>query len=116
MSTTFHTPINNVSTTVGSNHTGGSGSLVVASGAGSRFGSTFPLVITASRAGTVRSILNVTARSTDTLTISGAIEGTTDVDLVVGDTIEMRPTALAITELQDAVNARAELAGATFTG
>src|SRR5262245_59796434 len=116
MSTTFHTPINNVATTVGSAYTAGSGSLVVATGTGSKFGSTFPLIITASRAGAVLSILNVTGRSTDTLAISGALEGASDVNLSVGDAIEMRPTALAITELQDAVNARAERSGASFTG
>jgi hypothetical protein len=102
---TFHKPLNNVSTTVGSAYTAGSGSLVLASGAGAQFGSTFPLIITASRAGSVLSILNVMGRSSDTLTISGAIEGTTDVNLLIGDSIEMRPTALAITELQDAITA-----------
>jgi hypothetical protein len=104
VSTTFHKPINNVSTTVGATHTPLSVSLVVASGSGSRFGSIFPLIITASRSGTVLSILNVTGRNSDTLTISEALEGTSDVDLQVGDKIEMRPTALAITELQDAIN------------
>ena len=66
MSLTFHTPINNVSTTVGSGYTAGSHSLVVATGTGAQFGSTFPLIITASQAGTVYSILEVTRRSTDT--------------------------------------------------
>ena len=117
MSITFHNPINNVSTTVGSGgYTAHSGSLIVATGTGSKFGSTFPLIITASQNGTVYSILEVTGRSTDTLTISGAIELTTDVDLAAGVTIDMRPTALAITEIQSAVNGCAELAGATFTG
>ena len=103
-STTFHTPLNNISTTVGSMHTTGSGSLVVATGTGSKFGSTFPLIITASQNGTVLSILEVTGRSTDTLTISGPLEGTSDVNLSVGVTIDMRPTALAIREIQTAVS------------
>jgi hypothetical protein len=82
--------------------TAGASSLVVADG--SLFGSTFPIIIATIRADTVLSILEVTARSGDTLTVSAAIEGTTDLDLMVGDLIEMRPTALAITEIHAAVH------------
>src|SRR5206468_1266050 len=52
------------------------------------------------RSGASLCVLEVTGRSGNTLTISGAIEGTTDHSLVVGDGVEMRPTALAITEIQ----------------
>jgi len=41
MSTTFHIPLNNVSTTVGTAYTHGSHSLVLQSGTDSQFGSTF---------------------------------------------------------------------------
>jgi hypothetical protein len=102
MPTTFHRPINGVSTTVVIARTAGVAPLVVADG--SLFGATFPIIIAAIRADTVLSILEVTGRSGNTLTISAAIEGTTDVDLIVGDLIEMRPTALAITEIHAAVN------------
>jgi hypothetical protein len=101
MSFTFHTPINNISATVTSSRPIGPGPLDVTDGA--QFGSTFPLIVTAVRSGTVLCILEVTGRSGDTLTVSGAIEGTTDQDLVVGDSVQMRPTALAITELQGAI-------------
>lgn len=77
-------------------------SLVVA--AGSAFGDKFPIIVTVLRgpasAEAVVSILEVTARVGDTLTVAGAIEGTTDAALVAGDRVEMRCTALAIGELQ----------------
>src|SRR5262249_1332878 len=102
MSFTFHTPINNISDTVNAHRTAGSGSLVVTNG--SQFGSTFPLIVTAARAGPVLCILEITGRSSNTLTVSRPIENTSDQEMFAGDTIEMRPTALAITELQAAVN------------
>lgn len=101
---TFHKPINDVSTTVAApGYTHGSGSLSVATGTGPLFGTTFPLIVVAVRSEAILSILEVTGRVGDTLTVLGAIEGTTDVDLLTGDTVEMRPTALAIVELQDAI-------------
>lgn len=103
MTTPFHLPINSVSTTVALARTGGDPDLVVADG--SPFGSTFPLIVVAARASGVVSILEVTGRSGNSLTIAGAIEGTSDVDLMVGDLVEMRPTALAVTEIQAAVHA-----------
>lgn len=109
MSTTFHTPRNNVGTTVTVPRAVG-GPVTVADG--SAFGDTFPLIATAVRGSSVLAILEVTGRSGNTLTVSGAIEGTTDAALLAGDRIEMRPTALALTEVQDAVNAL-EALGAT---
>jgi hypothetical protein len=107
------------STTVASGYTAGSGSLVVADG--TQFGTTFPIVVIAVRAGARLSVLNVTARSTNTLTVSGAVDGTTDVNLIIGDTIREGPCALHVNELQDAVNANdaaaVHIAGAeTITG
>src|SRR6185312_11174840 len=87
--------------------------IVVADGSG--FGSTFPLIATASRLGVVLAILEVIGRSGNTLMVSGAIEGTMDVALQVGDAVQMRPTALAITELQDAVHALEGLEATTVT-
>lgn len=110
MPTTFRTPINNVSTTLGSAHSIASGTLVVASGAGSLFGTVFPLrvtVITAASYGTtseVLTIFNVTARTTDTLTVSGAIEGTTDQVFAIGARVEIRPTAATFSDIHTAVN------------
>src|SRR4051812_44937443 len=98
MITTFHRAINNVSTKVAAPRATGTPSIVVDDG--TPFGSTFPLIATAARSGAVLAIFEVTARSGNTLTVSGAIEGTTDADLRAGDTLEMRPTALAISEVQ----------------
>lgn len=103
MPTTLHRPINatssaGVATTVSTGYTAGAGTLVVVDG--SVFAGTYPVIVCAIRSGTLLSILNVTARSGNNLTISGAIEGTTDVNLIVGDTVAHRATAGAIAEVQ----------------
>lgn len=90
-------------TTVASAYTAGSGSLTVVDG--SQFGTVFPIVVIVSRAGVRMSVLEVTARATNTLTVSGAVDGTTDVNLLVGDIVKEGPTALQTNELQDAINA-----------
>lgn len=102
MSTTFHVPENGATSTVASPRTSGGASLVLADG--SAFGTVFPKIVTVIRAGTVLCILEATARSGNTLTISGPIEGTTDANMIVDDTVEMRPTKLAMTEIHAAVN------------
>lgn len=107
----FHRPLNGISVTVAQARAAGAPTLTVTNGAG--FGSVFPLIVTAARAGQVLCILEATARTGNDLTISGAIEGTTDAALQVGDLLEMRPTALAITELQDAINLRGLPTGGT---
>jgi hypothetical protein len=104
MPTTFHRPLNGVATTVAAPRAVAA-VVVVAAGTGTRFGSIFPLIVTAARGDTDLSILEVTGRAGDVLTISGAIEGTADVALEVGDRLEMRATAGAVVELQDAVHA-----------
>jgi hypothetical protein len=104
--TTFHTPLNGVSTTVTAARAVGVGTIAVADGAA--FGASFPLIATAVRAATVLCIFEVTGCAGNVLSVSGPIEGTSDAALLVGDTIEMRPTALAITEIQRAVLALEE--------
>lgn len=104
MSTIFHVPENGASSTIGTARTSGATSLVVASGTGGLFGTVFPKLITVARSGVVLCILEATARATDTLTISGAVEGTTDANMLVGDVVEIRPTALSQTEIQAAVH------------
>jgi hypothetical protein len=102
VSTSFHIPENNASSTVATARSALSPSLVLADGSG--FGTAFPKIVTVARNGTVLCILEATARSWNTLTISQAIEGTMDTAMVVGDTVELRPTKLAVTEIQDAVS------------
>ena len=110
MSTTFKTPLNNIRTTLQSSHTSGSGSLAVATGTGTLFGSTFPLrvtVITAQSYGSsaeALTIFSVTARATDTLTVT-AIEGTADATYAAGAFVEMRDTAGTFSDIHTAVNA-----------
>lgn len=89
-------------TTVASAYTAGSGSLVVTDG--SQLGAGMPFLVIISRAGVRMSVLEVTAKATNTLTISGAKDGTTDVNLLVGDLVREGPCALHVNELQDAVN------------
>ena len=65
------------------------------------FGTTFPVRITCQRVSdNAIVIFFVNSRNNDDLTISGAIEGTTDIALSPGDACEMRWTAGAIQELQ----------------
>ncbi len=110
MATTFNTPINNVRSTLQSSHTSGSGTLAVATGTGTLFGSTFPLrvtVVTAASYGTaseVLTIFSVTARATDSLTVT-AIEGTSDAPYAAGAFVEMRDTAGSFSDIHTAVNA-----------
>lgn len=101
--TTFHIPENGSSSTVASPRTAGATSLTLVDG--SAFGADFPKIVTVSRSGATLCILEATARSGATLTISGAIEGTADVDMVVGDVVQLRPTKLAMTEVHAAINA-----------
>lgn len=51
-------------------------------------------------------ILEISSREGDTLVTSGAIEGTADQRLVIGDRLQCRPTALAFEELGDAIRDR----------
>src|SRR4051812_37368793 len=112
MSTSFHTPRNNTSTTVAVPRAAGAGSLVVADG--SVFGTAFPVYITAVRNGVVLTILEITARSANTLTVAGGADGSSDVALQPGDTVECRDNAGLWTELQTAVSALETLEATTI--
>jgi hypothetical protein len=107
--TVFTTPKNDVTTTLGSAYTAGSGSLVVASGTGVRFGSPStgaPIRVTCIRASDgAYSILKVTGVASDTLTIASALEGTTDINLSVGDVVAIRVSAGYVTDAYAAINA-----------
>lgn len=72
-------------------------SLTVASGEGALFPSTFPFHITIEN-----EILECTARSTDTLTVTRAAESTSAAAHNAGVAVELRITAQIIAELQDA--------------
>jgi len=92
---------NNVSTTLRTTHLPGDGKISVAIGAGASFGSTFPIRITCQRiSDSALVIFYVNSSSGDDLSVSSAIEGTTDIALSAGDVCEMRLTAGAVTELQ----------------
>ncbi len=82
-------------------------SLVVASGHGTRFGSTFPCNATVYQAGATAEqiasggeIVRITARSTDTLTITRAQEGTSARTILVGDQIAVTVTPKSFTDLE----------------
>ncbi len=110
MTTIFRPHPNNVSTCLAEAYTAGSGRLVLDAGTGVKFGSTFPITVTVIRASTYGTpeefsvIYNATARSGDTLTISGAIEGTTDHDFVVEDRVDVRWTDGLAKAIEGAVN------------
>ena len=109
--TTFKPHPNNVSTCLAAPYTAGSGALVLEAGTGVKFGTVFPLTVTVIRAETYGTpdefsvVFNVTARTGDTLTISGAIEGTTDHDFVVEDRVDVRWTDGLAKAVEGAVNA-----------
>jgi parallel beta-helix repeat protein len=102
MATTFHTIANGASTTVATARTSGAASLVVADG--SVFGSTWPMLVTVLRSDVIVCILEVTNRTGNTLTVSGAADGTTDANLNTGDTVVCAPVGAYLEELQTVAN------------
>jgi hypothetical protein len=117
MPTSFAKPINNITTTVAAPYTAGSGSLKVASAAGITLGGSQWIRVSTFRSGAPLSILKATAVSGNVLTIAGAADGYTDVNLISGDAAELRVTAGALAELHTAVNAlETRIAGSTVTG
>jgi hypothetical protein len=95
---------NNVATFLRSPHAIGDGVIHVQAGTGQEFGTVFPLRITCQRVSdSAIVIFQVTARTGDDLTVSQAIEGTTDIALISGDICQQRLTALAVTEIQDSL-------------
>ena len=113
MATTFAKPINNIATTVAAPYAAGSGSLAVASAAGIALAPGQWVRVSTSRAGAPLSILRATGVSGDVLAIAGGADGSSDVDLQVGDAAELRVTAGAFADLHAAVNAL-ELAAAPY--
>lgn len=119
---TFAIPINNVSTTLASNHTVGSGSLTVVNA------SLFPSLtggnfyrVTVAKAVSAYSpiapssnftIYQITAVSGNVLTVGSILEGS-DQNFSVGDVVEIRLTAGTISDLQTYL---APLVSPTFTG
>src|SRR5208337_1863563 len=92
--------INNTYATLGATHAPGSTALVLGSGQGAQFGSSFPITVTCIKALTYRTttetltIFTVTGISGDTLIVSGTpAENSTDPGYSVGDVVEMRWTA-----------------------
>ena len=63
----------------------------------------FPKIVVAIRSGQIVAAYEATAYSGGNLSLSGVIDGYTDAALLASDTIELRPTKLAITEIQSAV-------------
>ena len=93
---------NNAATTLASSITNVATTLTVASGTGALFpsptGSNYSYVTLINAAGTVLEIVKLTARSTDTLTITRAQEGTTASAFSTGDKVELRVTAAGMTD------------------
>lgn len=117
MPTSFAKPINNIATTVAAPYTAGSGSLKVASAAGITLEGSQWIRVSTFRSGAPLSILKATAVSGNILTIAGAADGYTDVNLISGDAAELRVTAGALADLHTAVNAlETSIAGSTVTG
>lgn len=84
--------------TLGSSYTAGSGTMTLTSGHGSRLPSSgdFWLVPTTG----IYQAFKVTARSSDTLTVVGSQDGTTDASLSTGQELEWNLTASALTQLK----------------
>jgi hypothetical protein len=95
----FHTPINDVSTTLAADHTIGDNQLVVIDA--TKFGT--PTTSNPVRACVASSIYSITGVSGNTLTIGGTLEGTSDQSHLVGTTVEVRLTAGDLTDIHQAI-------------
>ncbi len=98
----FLVPKNNAYSTLASGMTAVATSLTVATGEGSRFPSTFPFRISIDS-----EILECSARTTDTLTVSRSKENTAAATHATGAEVRLNITAGAITELQTAIGSTA---------
>jgi hypothetical protein len=112
--TVFKTLVNNLRTSLGANYTAGSGTMTVAPGTGTLFGSISTAaparftVITAATYGTSSEVLTIyqaTGLSGDVLSGVSAIEGTTDLNYSAGDKLEARPTQGSYADIHGAINA-----------
>lgn len=106
---------NNATTSLASGITNSATSLTVTTGDGAKFpslsGSDVFYATLANSSGVVE-IVKVTARSTDTFTIVRGQDGTTAVSWLTGDTVELRPTAVSMTEMAQKSNNLSDLASA----
>lgn len=102
--TVFANPVNNVnSTTVSSAYTASSTTLNVVDA--STFGSAFPIRISTFRNGVPLSILKVTNIVGNVMTTAGSWGSYPDVNLNVGDEVDLFLTAESVKDLNTAVNA-----------
>ena len=109
---------NNANTTLASGITAAATSLSVAAGTGAKFptlaaGDYFFATLVSAANPSNFEIVKVTARSTDTFTITRAQEGTAALAFVAGDTVQLRFTAQTF---QDALNERIQQGGGTGQG
>lgn len=117
--TTFATPVNNSSTTIGATYLHGSGTMTLATGGGAFFpaltGSNYYRVTVIKSASATTQALSDTSKYTiykavlaaspaDTLTIQGVLDGTTDRDYAVGDVVQARVSSGTLIDVHTAVN------------
>lgn len=107
MATQFHRAMNLAAVVVTAPRAAGSPTVSVGPIPGYAPITGFPCLLSLIRSGFsgVLAILEATGGTAAELVLSGAVEGTADVALAVGDRLECRPTALYLSELQDAVRA-----------
>ena len=109
---------NNASTTLASGITAVATSLTVASGAGALFptpsGAAFFYCTLQNVAGTLREIVKVTARTTDTFTIVRAQDGTSGQIFSTSDKVELRVTAADLNNFGQLDTANTWASGQTF--
>lgn len=107
---------NNATSTLSAGITAGDTSLTVASGQGARFpaptGADYFYATLINSAGSIE-IIKVTARTTDTLTVTRAQDSTTAAAWLAGDRIEVRVTKAMLDDLK---GERAARSGDTFSG
>ena len=97
----FHSAKNNAKTTVAVGYAPGSGSIVATDA--TQLPAVTPFWVTAVRSGSPLAIYEVSAVVGNALTVAVA-QGTTDVALLAGDTLDVRETAGHFSELQTAIN------------
>jgi len=100
MATTFQVAKNRAKSALAADITSAATSLTVTAGEGAKFPSTYPFPITIED-----EILKCTNRSTDTLTVERAQEGTTAAAHATGKAVHLRITAKFASDLHTAVNA-----------
>ena len=118
MSTSFHAKANVAASTVAVARSAGAGTLTMADAAA--FPASYPFRLTIARQSSTTTtvdgqtytvlaparlcILEITGKTGNVLAVSGAIEGTADANMVVGDLAELRATAGDFQDLEGAVN------------